>query len=72
MILIAANSAYSFLGPDWEHADPIGPIELLQGDRVMRLSPKQIKTLPVPSRQECPGLDCTNLYSRACSRGRTL
>ena len=56
MILIAANSAYSFLGPDWEHADLIGPIELLQGDRVMRLSPKQIKTLPFLHAKNAPDL----------------
>jgi NosR/NirI family transcriptional regulator, nitrous oxide reductase regulator len=56
MILIAANSAYSFLGPDWEHTDPIGPIELLQGDRVMRLSPKQIKTLPFLHAKNAPDL----------------
>ena len=54
MILIAANSAYSFLGPEWEHTDPIGPIELLQGDRVMRLSPKQIKTLPFLHAKNAP------------------
>jgi NosR/NirI family nitrous oxide reductase transcriptional regulator len=35
MILIAANSPYSFLGPDWEHADLIGPIELMQGERAI-------------------------------------
>ena len=56
MILIAANSAYSFLGPDWEHADLIGPIELLQADRVMRLSPKQIKTLPFLHAKNAPDL----------------
>jgi len=56
MILIAANSPYSFLGPDWEHADLIGPIELLQGDRVMRLSPKQIKTLPFLHAKNAPDL----------------
>jgi NosR/NirI family nitrous oxide reductase transcriptional regulator len=46
MILIAANGPYSFLGADWEHADAITPIQLVQGDRTIRLSPKQIKTLP--------------------------
>jgi len=56
MILIAANSPYSFLGPDWEHADLIGPIELIQGDRVMRLSPKQIKTLPFLHAKNAPDL----------------
>ena len=46
MILIAANGPYSFLGADWEHADAIIPVQLVQGDRTIRLSPKQIKTLP--------------------------
>ena len=26
LMLIAANGSYSFLGPDWEHADVIAPI----------------------------------------------
>ena len=30
MILIAANGPYSFLGADWEHADAIAPIQLVQ------------------------------------------
>src|SRR5215472_14641431 len=56
MILIAANSPYSFLGPDWEHADLVGPIELMQGERVMRLTPKQIKTLPFVHAKNAPDL----------------
>jgi transcriptional regulator of nitric oxide reductase len=56
MILIAANSPYSFLGPDWEHAGLIGPIELMQGERAIRLSPKQIKTLPFLHTKNAPDL----------------
>jgi len=46
IILIAANSGYSILGQDWQQADAIGPIELVQGEKTIRLSGKQIKTLP--------------------------
>jgi NosR/NirI family transcriptional regulator, nitrous oxide reductase regulator len=56
MILIAANSPYSFLGPDWEHTDIIVPIELVQGERTIRLSPKQIKTLPFLHAKKAPDL----------------
>jgi len=56
MILIAANSPYSILGPDWEHADVIAPIQLVQGDRTIRLSSKQIKTLPFLHAKKGPDL----------------
>jgi NosR/NirI family transcriptional regulator, nitrous oxide reductase regulator len=56
MILIAANSPYSLLGPDWEHADTIVPIQLVQGERTIRLSPKQIKTLPFLHAKNAPDL----------------
>jgi NosR/NirI family transcriptional regulator, nitrous oxide reductase regulator len=56
MILIAANSPYSFLGPDWEHTDIIVPIQLVQGERTIRLSPTQIKTLPFLHAKKAPDL----------------
>ncbi len=56
MILIAANGPYSFLGPDWEHADAIAPIQVVQGDRTIKLSPKQIKTLPFLHARNGPDL----------------
>jgi NosR/NirI family nitrous oxide reductase transcriptional regulator len=56
MILIAANSPCSMLGPDWEHSDIIAPIQLVQGDRTIRLSPKQIKTLPFLHAKKAPDL----------------
>ena len=46
ILLIAANGSYSVLGEDWEHSEELGSIELVQGDKTLRLSGKQIKTLP--------------------------
>ncbi len=56
MILIAANGPYSLLGPDWEHTDVIVPIQLVQRERTIRLSPKQIKTLPFLHAKNAPDL----------------
>jgi NosR/NirI family transcriptional regulator, nitrous oxide reductase regulator len=56
IILIAANGPYSFLGSDWEHADAIAPIQLVQRERTVRLSPKQIKTLPFLHAKNAPDL----------------
>lgn len=58
LILIAANGpfAYSFLGDDWEHAEFVGPIEFVQGDKTIRLSGKQIKTLPFLHAKRAPEL----------------
>lgn len=58
LLLIAANGpfAYSFLGDDWEHADIVAPIELVQGDKTIRLSGKQIKTLPFLHAKHAPEL----------------
>jgi NosR/NirI family nitrous oxide reductase transcriptional regulator len=56
MILIAASGPYSFLGSDWEHADAIIPIQVVQGDRTIRLVPKQIKTLPFLHARNGPDL----------------
>ena len=56
LILIAGNGPYSFLGEDWEHADAIGPIELVQGDKTIRLSGRQIKTLPFLHAKNAPEL----------------
>jgi NosR/NirI family transcriptional regulator, nitrous oxide reductase regulator len=56
LILIAANGPYSVLGKDWEHADVIAPIELVQGDKTIRISAKQIKTLPFVHARKAPDL----------------
>lgn len=55
-ILIVANGAYSFLGDDWEHADVLQRIELVQGDRTIRLAGKQIKALPFLHASKAPDL----------------
>jgi len=56
MILIAANGPYSFLGEDWEHAAVISRLELVQRDKTIRLSGKQIKTLPFLHAKKAPDL----------------
>jgi NosR/NirI family transcriptional regulator, nitrous oxide reductase regulator len=56
VVLIAANSPTSILGPDWEHADTIVPVEFVQGERTIRLSPKQIKSLPFLHASKAPEL----------------
>jgi len=56
MILIAANGPFSFLGADWEHADTLVPLQLVQGDRTIKMSPKQIKTLPFLHAKNAPDL----------------
>jgi NosR/NirI family transcriptional regulator, nitrous oxide reductase regulator len=56
LILIAANAPYSVLGQGWEHADTIGTIQFVQGDKTIRLSGKQIKTLPFLHAKQAPTL----------------
>jgi NosR/NirI family transcriptional regulator, nitrous oxide reductase regulator len=56
LILIAVNGAYSFLADDWEHADALRRIELVQGDRTIRLAGKQIKSLPFLHARKAPDL----------------
>jgi NosR/NirI family transcriptional regulator, nitrous oxide reductase regulator len=56
VLLIAANGPYSFLGSDWEHADVIDRLQLVQGDKTIRLSGKQIKTLPFLHAKKAPDL----------------
>ena len=38
IMLIAANGAYSFLGDEWEHGDVLERVEIVQGDKTIRLS----------------------------------
>jgi NosR/NirI family nitrous oxide reductase transcriptional regulator len=54
VVLIAANGPVSMLGPDWERADTIAPVQFVQGERTIRLSPKQIKTLPFLHARKAP------------------
>jgi ferredoxin len=46
ILLLAANGRFSILGANWEKADTIAPLELVQGDKTIRLSAKQIHTVP--------------------------
>jgi len=46
IILIAAKTPASLLGSDWEHAERIDRLELVQGERTIHLSGKEIKSLP--------------------------
>ncbi len=45
ILLIAAAGHFSVLGTDWEHAD-IAPLELVQGEKTIHLSAREITTLP--------------------------
>jgi NosR/NirI family transcriptional regulator, nitrous oxide reductase regulator len=56
IILIAANGPYSVLGEDWEHADAIRRIELVQGEKTIRLAGRQIKALPFLHTKNAPQL----------------
>jgi NosR/NirI family nitrous oxide reductase transcriptional regulator len=56
IILVAASGAYSFLGDDWEHAATLDRIELVQGERTIGLTGKQIKTLPFLHAKKVPDL----------------
>jgi NosR/NirI family nitrous oxide reductase transcriptional regulator len=56
VVLIAANGPTSILGPDWEHGDTIAPVQFVQGERTIRLSPKQIKSLPFLHASKAPEL----------------
>jgi transcriptional regulator of nitric oxide reductase len=46
ILLLAAGGAYSFLANGWEQADVLDRVEIVQGERTIRLSAKLIKTLP--------------------------
>jgi NosR/NirI family transcriptional regulator, nitrous oxide reductase regulator len=56
LILVAANAPYSVLGQDWEHADTLAAIQFVQGDKTIRLSGRQIKTLPFLHAKQAPTL----------------
>jgi NosR/NirI family nitrous oxide reductase transcriptional regulator len=56
IILIAANAPSSVLGEDWEHAETIRGIELVQGDKTIRLAARQLKTLPFLHAKNAPEL----------------
>jgi NosR/NirI family transcriptional regulator, nitrous oxide reductase regulator len=46
VLLVASNGRFSVLGANWESTETIAPIEIVQGDKTIRLLAKYIKTLP--------------------------
>jgi NosR/NirI family transcriptional regulator, nitrous oxide reductase regulator len=56
LVLIAAKGAYSFLGSDWEHADVLDRLQLVQGEKTIRLPSKRIKALPFLHAKKAPDL----------------
>jgi len=56
IMLFAANGGYSFLGDGWEHGDVLDRIEIVQGERTIRLPVRQIKTLPFVHAEKPPDL----------------
>ncbi|MBV8090780.1 MAG: FMN-binding protein, partial [Alphaproteobacteria bacterium] len=56
ILLLAANGAYSFLGDGWEHSDALERVEIIQGEKTIRLPVNRIKTLPFLHAEEPPEL----------------
>jgi NosR/NirI family nitrous oxide reductase transcriptional regulator len=56
ILLLAANGAYSFLGDGWEHAEMVDHVEIVQGERTIRLPARLIKTLPFLHAEKAPDL----------------
>src|SRR5262249_35246053 len=54
--LLAANGAYSFLGDGWEKSNVLHRVEIVQGERTIRLPAKLIKTLPFLHADNAPDL----------------
>src|SRR5262249_25029866 len=46
IMLLAANGTYSFLGDGWEKNGVLDRVEIVQGERTIRLHASQIRTLP--------------------------
>jgi transcriptional regulator of nitric oxide reductase len=56
IMLLAANGIYSFLGDGWEKSDFLDRVQIVQGERTIRLSAKLVKTLPFLHADNPPGL----------------
>lgn len=56
ILLIAANARLPLLVPNSEHADTIAPIEVVQGNKTIRVSSRQINTLPFLHADGTPAL----------------
>ncbi len=56
LMLLAAKGSYSFLGDGWEQRDVLDRVEIVQGNRTIRLPTKMIKTLPFVHADNAPAL----------------
>jgi transcriptional regulator of nitric oxide reductase len=56
IMLLASSGAYSFLGDGWEKTEFLDRVELVQGERTIRLKTSQIKTLPFLHAENPPEL----------------
>lgn len=56
ILLVAANGRTSILGEDWRHADPIASIELVQREKTIHLSGKQVEALTSLHAKRAPDL----------------
>ena len=56
LVLLAANGSYSLLGDGWEQRDVLDRVEIVQGNRTIRLPTKMIKTLPFVHADNPPAL----------------
>src|SRR5207245_1176057 len=56
IMLIAASGGYSFLGDGWEHAEALDRVQIVQGDKTVRLPSKQAKFLPFLHAEKAPDL----------------
>ena len=56
IMLLAAKGPYSFLGDEWEKSDVLDRVEIVQGEKTIRLRARQIKTLPFLHADKPPDL----------------
>jgi NosR/NirI family transcriptional regulator, nitrous oxide reductase regulator len=56
IVLVADAGAYRILAGDWEHGAALGTIELVQGDRTIRVGGNQIRALPFLHAKKAPEL----------------
>src|SRR5271166_595168 len=56
IMLLASGGAYSFLGDGWEKSEVLDRVEIVQGERTIRLRASQLKTLPFLHADNSPDL----------------
>jgi transcriptional regulator of nitric oxide reductase len=56
IIFLAANGAYSFIPDGWEQSEVLDRVEIVQGDRTIRLPTKLIKIVPFVLADNAPEL----------------